>query len=288
MNVGILGINSYIGDSFVRYAIKDNSITTTTIDTRSDVWEKEDLSSYDSLLCVAGIAHVSSNPRMKHLYYSVNRDLPVSIASKAKKSGVKQFIYMSSIIVYGDKSGKDDEMCITKNTIPDPVDFYGDSKLQAENKLLQLSDDCFKVLIVRSPMVYGPGCKGNFPRLVRLARKIPVFPNINNTRSFIFIYNLCAFFEYAINCQLHGLWFPQDSEYITTTEIVKISAEYYNHRIWFTTMFNPFVLFLSTKLSFIRKVFSSKYYDRTLSPDTSKYNKYSKQEAITLSLKDVL
>lgn len=288
MNVGILGTNSYIGDSFIRYMSNNNDIVTTTIETRSDLWEKEDFHSYDSLICVAGIAHVSSNPRMKQLYYSVNRDLPVAIANKAKREGVKQFIFMSSIIVYGDKSTQGNEICITKETIPDPVDFYGDSKLQAESRLLQLADNSFKVLIIRSPMVYGPGCKGNFPRLVKLAKKIPIFPDINNNRSFIFIYNLCAFFEYAINRQLNGIWFPQDSEYITTTEVVKISAAYFNHKIWFTSFFNPLLLVLSTYLLFFKKVFGSKYYDYSLSPDTVKYNKYTKQEAIMLSLEEIL
>lgn len=288
MKIGILGTNSYIGDSFVT-SVKDNpQYEITSIDTFNDAWKNESFADYSVLLCVAGIAHVSSDPSKEQLYFSVNRDLPVAMAKKAKAEGVKHFIFMSSIIVYGDDAFLGKELHITRDTKPTPANFYGMSKLQAEEQLLVLSDPTFKVLIIRTPMVYGPLCKGNFPKLVKIAKKILLFPQIDNKRSYIFIYNLCAFFEYAIMNELSGIQFPQDSEYITTTEIVKYAASYYGHKVRFTKVFNPLLVLLSKKIGFINKVFGSKFYDESLSPNINEYNLYSKKDALLLSIKDTL
>lgn len=288
MKIGILGSNSYIGESFIK-TVKDNpQYIITSINTFNDAWKAESFSDYVALLCVAGIAHVSSDPSKEQLYYTVNRDLPVAMAIKAKAEGVKQFIFMSSIIVYGEDAVLGKELHITNDTQPNPSSFYGMSKLQAENQLLELADTNFKVLIIRTPMVYGPGCKGNFPRLVKFAQKTPLFPRIENKRSYIFIYNLCAFFEYALINELSGIYFPQDSEYITTSEIVEYAATYYGHKVWFTTSFNLFLVVLSKRIGLINKIFGSKFYDKNLSPDMNEYNRYTKKDALLLSIKDTL
>jgi len=286
MKIGILGTNSYIGNSFISSVSENSDYEIKTINTFNDEWKAEPFLNFDTLLCVAGIAHVSADPSKEQLYYAINRDLPVAMAKKAKMEGVKQFIFMSSIIVYGDDAVLGKEMHITKDTKPHPSNFYGNSKLQAEELLLELATDTFKILIIRTPMVYGPQCKGNFPRLVKLAKKIVIFPQIENNRSYIFIYNLCAFFEYAIKNQLHGIHFPQDKEYITTSEIVTFSADYYGRKMILTAFFNPLLYFLAKKISLINKVFGSKYYDFELSTGIDEYVQYSKEEALLLSIKD--
>lgn len=124
----------------------------------------------------AGIAHVSSDPKMEEIYYNVNCDLTIETAKKAKADGVKQFIFMSSIIVYGDSNGK--KIVIDENTIPMPSNFYGNSKLQAEKGLKPLGSDNFKVAILRPPMIYGKGSKGNYPKLAKVAQKLPFFPTL--------------------------------------------------------------------------------------------------------------
>ena len=96
----------------------------------NESWKQADYTKYDSVFHVAGIAHVDPKPEMKPLYYKVNTDLTIEIAKWAKEHGVKQFIYMSSRIVYrASKSMKGNVTTI--ETEPDPNDFYGDSKLQS-------------------------------------------------------------------------------------------------------------------------------------------------------------
>src|SRR5699024_450683 len=90
--------------------------------------------------------------------------------------------------VYGLEEGVIDD-----NTPLNPTTHYGKSKLQAEEKINELNNNSFKVAIVRPPMIYGKGCKGNYQRLRRLALITPVFPYIDNKRSMIYIDNLRAF-----------------------------------------------------------------------------------------------
>lgn len=165
------------------------------------------LAGYDVVFHVAGIAHVSSDPKMEDLYYKVNRDLTIETAKKAKAEGVKQFIFMSSIIVYGDSSSS--KRVIDANTVPAPSNFYGNSKLQAEQGIKDLEADNFKIVVLRPPMIYGKGSKGNYPRLANISTKLPVFPDIDNERSMLHIDNLCEFIKVMIDYEEAGLFFPR-------------------------------------------------------------------------------
>ena len=223
----ITGANSYIGTSFEKY-VKENNIDfeMDTLDLLDPTWEEFDFSGYDTIFHVAGIAHFSKDESKKELYYKVNTELTDRVAKIAKQAGVSQFIFMSSIIVYGDsKSG---ERVITKQTKPTPSDFYGDSKWQAEQKLNKLSDNTFKVVIIRPPMIYGKGSKGNYPKLSRLAQSISIFPKISNSRSMLHIDNLCEFIKQAIERRIKGTYFPQNAEYVTTSDLVAKLAQVHN------------------------------------------------------------
>ena len=162
----ITGANSYIGTSFERY-IKENypnEYIIDTVDMIDENWRETDFSGYDSIFHVTGIAHSDSgkiSEEKAKLYYAVNTDLTVETAKKAKEDGAKQFIFMSSAIVYGDSAPIGRLKIITKDTPVSPANCYGDSKVQAENGILPLSDENFKVVIIRSPMIYGKGSKGN-------------------------------------------------------------------------------------------------------------------------------
>ena len=188
-NVLITGANSFVGTNIEKWLIREpNYFHVETVDTMNGAWKQVDYSKYDVVFHVAGIAHVDPKPEMAPLYYKVNRDLTIEIAQWAKDHGVKQFIFMSSGIVYkASKSLKGDVK--TKDTQPEPNDFYGDSKLQAENGLKKLESPTFKVCILRPPMIYGPGNKGNLPRLGWLATKTPIFPAWHNKRSMLYIAN---------------------------------------------------------------------------------------------------
>lgn len=263
----ITGKNSYIGTSFENWLAKNpDEYQVDTVGTRNDEWRDFDFSPYDVVFHVAGIAHNSSDPKLKDLYYKVNRDLTIEVAKKAKAEGVNQFIFMSSIIVYGTKNEVIDE-----HTKPDPDNFYGDSKLQAELGLKPLETDDFKIVIIRPPMIYGKGSKGNYPKLAKLAKITPVFPDYDNKRSMLYINNLCEFIKNIIELEDKGLFFPQNEEYVRTTDMVNEISKFHEKKIINIKLLNPIIRRFMHK-EIIKKVFGSLFYDRSLS--TYKNNQY--------------
>ncbi|MBO1704265.1 NAD-dependent epimerase/dehydratase family protein [Eubacterium callanderi] len=261
----ITGKDSYIGTSFEKWVSRwPEEYHADTLDTKG-YWQSYDFSPYDVVFHVAGIAHVDAKDDMEDLYYQVNRDLTIEAAQKAKAEGVEQFIFMSSIIVYGDSSKLGEKRVITKDTIPTPTNFYGNSKLQAEQGILPLQDEHFKVVILRPPMIYGKGSKGNYPKLARLAQKTPIFPDIENERSMLYIENLCEFIRLMIDNEARGVFFPQNKEYVKTTELVKTIAEVYGKKMRLTKVFNGLIRCCSKKVSAVNKVFGSLVYEKEMS-----------------------
>ena len=246
----ITGANSYIGTSFEKY-IKEhhpNDYQIDTLDMQDPKWKEFDFSNYDTVFHVAGIAHADVghvSEETKKLYYKVNCDLAYETALKAKESKVKQFIYMSSIIIYGESAPYGKKKVITRDTKPNPINFYGDSKLQAEIKLTPLNDENFKICILRPPMIYGPGSKGNYLMLSKLAKRLPIFPDIDNERSMLYVGNLCCFVKKCIDNNYEGIYFPQNEEYISTSKMVKEIARANGKTIHLTKILNPFVFILS-------------------------------------------
>ncbi|PYZ96008.1 NAD-dependent epimerase [Alteribacter lacisalsi] len=279
----VTGEKSYIANKFKQWTLNSEEIQLTKMSVRGDSWKKQDFSQYDAVLHLAGIAHVSSDPKMKDRYYQVNRDLTVNIAAKAKNEGVKQFIFMSSIIVYG--QGKSFSEVITNETEPSPSDFYGDSKLQAEKGLTRLEDKAFKVAIVRPPMIYGAGSKGNYPRLSKAARKLPVFPNIQNQRSMLYVDNLCEFIKLIILNEDKGLFFPQNREFVKTSQLVNLIAASHGKKIKLTKVFNPILLPLRGKVGIFAKVFGDFVYDQKMSTYKDDYQIRTLKESVELTEK---
>jgi UDP-glucose 4-epimerase len=279
----ITGLNSYIGTNVEQWLLKEpENFIVDTVDTMNDRWRMAEFSKYDVVFHVAGIAHVDPKPSMAPLYYKVNCDMTAEIAQEAKNAGVSQFIFMSSEIVYHcSKSLKPHIM--TPLTEPSPNDFYGDSKLKAEKKLQYLESPTFKVAILRPPMVYGPNCKGNFLRLGWLATKTPIFPNWHNQRSMLYIINLAEFVKQIISREERGVFYPQNRELSDTVEIVKYFARKYNHRIWVSKIFNPFVIIGSWFLPQVPKMFADSYYD----PRMSKYSFEYQIVSLADSMKDL-
>lgn len=259
----ITGANSYIGTSVDKWLSEfPDKYKVDTIDMKDETWKNKEFSQYDVVFHVAGIAHVSSEPKMEELYYKVNRDLTIDTCKKAKAEGVKQFIFMSSIILYGDFSNT--KHIIDKGTVPQPSNFYGDSKLKAEEGIKLLEDREFKVVILRPPMIYGKGSKGNYPRLANLAKKIPVFPAINNERSMLHIDNLCEFIRLMIEHEESGVFFPQNQEYVRTSDMVKLIAEIHGNKIRMTKIFNP-ILRMMLGVGVGNKVFGNLFYEKSMS-----------------------
>ena len=246
----ITGAGSYIGESFCAYAkeyYKDN-FEIETLDMLDPSWRDKDFSSFDIVYHVAGIAHAdvgNVDEATKEKYYAVNTDLTVEVCKKAKSDKVKEFIFMSSMIVYGDSAPYGSKKIVDADSVPKPANFYGDSKLQADVAVRDQADANFKVIVLRPPMIYGKGSKGNYPILAKLAKKLPVFPNVDNERSMLHIDNLCEFL-----CQIMlvdnfeekaVVLIPQNAEWTKTSDMVEQIAEVSGKKIRKTRILAPAV-----------------------------------------------
>jgi len=261
----ITGKNSYIGTSLEDWLMREpDKYKVDTVDMKDGSWKDDDFSSYDVVFHVAGIAHIKETRDNQDLYYKVNRDLAYETAQKAKQDGVEQFIFLSSMSVYGIENG-----VIDKSTLLKPNSAYGKSKVEAEELINKLEDDSFIVSTLRPPMVYGKVCRGNYPRLVGLALKTPLFPKVDNKRSMIYIDNLTEFVKQLIDNRSGGLFFPQNTEYVNTGEMVRLIAEVHGKKIVMTKLFNPLLRLLN--VSTVNKVFGDLVYDMSMSEYENDY-----------------
>lgn len=264
-NILITGKNSYIGTSLENWLMREpDKYKVDTVDMKDGSWKEKTFGSYDVVFHVAGIAHIKETSDNQDLYYKVNRDLAYETAQKAKRDGVEQFIFLSSMSVYGIENG-----VIDKSTPLEPNSAYGKSKIEAEDLIIKLQDNSFTVATLRPPMVYGKGCRGNYPRLAGLALKTPIFPNIDNKRSMIYIDNLSEFVKQLIDNRSDGLFFPQNAEYVNTSEMVGLIAKAHGKKIVMTKLFNPLLRLLN--VSTVNKVFGDLVYDMSISEYESDY-----------------
>ena len=280
----VTGLNSYIGTSFERYMQQvDIEYQVDTIDMIDGTWRDKCFSEYDVVFHVAGIAHSDNGKISKEkerLYYSVNTDLAVETAQRAKAEGVKQFIFMSSAIVYGNSAPLGKEKLITKDTPTSPANCYGDSKLQAENGILPLADESFKVVILRPPMIYGKGSKGNYPMLAKFAKKLPIFPYVKNQRSMLYIGNLVEFIRLMIVNEENGIFFPQNAEYSNTSEMVNIIGTVHGKNVKLVKGFAWALKILGLFTGLINKAFGNLIYAQELSSYHQEYRKFTLAESI--------
>ena len=268
----IAGKNSYIGEAVKDYLGQwKEKYTVKEIDTKGLKPKIGDFQNVDVVFCVAGIAHIKETLQNRHLYFDINQNLVVDIAKTAKLAGVHQFIILSSMSVYGLETG-----FIEKKSIPHPNTAYGESKLNADNEIKKMTDDNFLFTCLRPPMVYGKNCPGNYQKLRKVALRSPVFPNYPNQRSMIYIGNLCEFVKECIDNEKNGLFFPQNVEYMNTSNMVRLIADAHGKKIVFTSMFNWVIKLI--QLNIIKKVFGSLIYEPV---DTVR--KYGFEESIKLT-----
>lgn len=277
----ITGADSYIGSSFENWLSRwPDSYRVDTVGTRDGQWNDRDFSDYEVVFHVAGIAHQDTKADQEDLYYRINRDLTIAVAEKAKREGVKQFIFMSSMIVYGASSRVGEAKVVDRETIPEPINFYGNSKLLAEQGILPLQGDGFDVVVLRPPMIYGKGSKGNYPLLAKFAKTAPIFPDISNQRSMLHIDNLTEFIRLMVDNQEYGIFFPQNKEYVTISEMVRMIAEVQSRSIYLTKIFNPLLKLLSPRLNIINKVFGSLCYAQDISEYKMDYRVRNLEQSI--------
>lgn len=259
MRVLITGANSYIGDSFMSY-VSNKNYQVDTIDMMTKEWIETDFSKYDVVLHVAAIVHKKERDYTNEEYYKINTELAFDVAKKAKCSGVKQFILMSTMNVYGKDVG-----IISNETSLSPVTAYGKTKLKAEQMIQELCDDSFSVVILRPPIVYGKNCKGNYVTLSKFAKKLPFFPDYESYRSMVYIDNLCEFIKKTIDEGLCGVFCPQDEHYVMTSKMVRLVAKANGKDIKMTKLFNPLItLGIKLKIRILCKVFGTLVYDDSL------------------------
>lgn len=274
----ITGANSYIGTSFEKWLeASEGDYQIDTLDMIDSKWRQFDFSPYDAIFHVAAIVHKNEKNMDPTIYDKVNRDLPIELAGLAKAAGVKQFVFLSSMSVYGNK-----EEVITKETKENPSTYYGKSKLAAEKGLMQLESADFKILMMRPPMVYGPKATGNYTRLSKLSRITPIFPNIANQRSMIYIDNLLEFVRKAIDTNLSGLHFPQNKEYVTTSQLVKTIRDVNGKNTLLTAIFNPIIKPL-LNVSQFNKLFGNLVYAKELSTEVFDYQVADFHESVRKS-----
>lgn len=280
----ITGINSYLGGRFRQYMEQFPEYATVSISMRDGSWRGEDFTGFDVVYHVAGLAHSDNgriSPEKAQKYYEINTDLTKELANKAKREGVKQFIFMSSAIVYGNSAPIGRRRRIDRSTVCTPANCYGDSKLQAELGLRRLEDKNFRVVILRPPMIYGPGCKGNYPVLSLFAQRLPVFPYVDNERSMLFVDNLMAFVKLMIDNEESGTFFPQNAEYSNTSELVRMIAETHGKKLILVRGFTWALKFLGFFTALVDKAFGSLSYDMPMSEyPGGEYRLYSLEESI--------
>lgn len=285
----ITGANSYIGVSFESYAKEhyDSELYIDTVDMIDGNWRQKDFSLYDVVFHVAGIAHAdvgNVDDEVKAKYYAINTDLAIETCKKAKEESVKQFIFMSSAIVYGDSAPYGTAKRITATTEPKPANFYGDSKWKADKGVRALASENFIVTVLRPPMIYGKESKGNYPTLAKMAKILPMFPDVVNERSMLYIENLCEFLVQVIVRGCGGVYWPQNAEYSVTSQIVKLIAEATGHNLRVSKALNWLVALASNipgKISNLaNKAFGNMSYDLSMSQYDFMYQVVSLEDSI--------
>lgn len=292
----ITGANSYIGVSFENYVKEhySNELSVDTVDMIDGSWRQKDFRGYDVVFHVAGLAHAdvgNVSDEVKKKYYAVNTDLAIETAKKAKADGVKQFVFMSSAIIYGDSAPYGKKKVITAETKPQPSNFYGDSKWQADKGVRVEADKDFIVTVLRPPMIYGKGSKGNYPLLSKFAKKLPIFPDVQNERSMLYIENLCEFLCQVMMRGEGGVFWPQNSSYSNTSKIVKYIGYLHGHKVVLSKLMGLGVRIAACipgKIGGLaNKAFGNLTYDKSMSKYDFKYQKYSLKDSLIRTETDV-
>ena len=277
----ITGANSYTGNAITEYlSAWPDKYHVSSISLRNDSWKSENFGAFDSVIHTAGLAHDSTKSSDKESYFRVNSQLAFDAAQKAMNDRAKQFIFMSSSIVYGASAKIGHEKIITRSTPVNPESFYGESKVKAEEMLASLDGDNFHVCVLRCPMIYGRNCRGNYPMLSKIARKLPFFPNVKNKRSMLYVKNFAEFVRLMIENNERGIFWPQNAEYSNTPEMVRTIAESHGKNIALIPGCEIPLKVLARFSGLVNKAFGSFVYDMSLSDYRENYRLYNLRRSI--------
>lgn len=253
----ITGENSYIGTHLKEFLSQfPESYTVETLALKAHSPEEYDFHGAEAIVHVAAIVHRKETAETPALYEQVNRDLAYAVAEKAKREGVRQFVFFSSMSVYGKVTGT-----ITRDTVPAPDTQYGKSKLAAERRIAALADDAFFVTILRPPMVFGPGAKGNPARLERLANKLWFCPDFENRRSMVSIDTLCEALKGYLDAPRSGVFFPQEAAPLSTADLMERMRRSHGKPVRRTKLLNPAIRLLRRFTRVGKKAFGDLTYE---------------------------
>ena len=283
----IIGKNSYIGTN-VKLWLEKSGHLVDELDAHNENWDQVNFGEFDSVIQVAAIVHRKDVDNWD-LYKKINVDLPVKVATCAKKQGVHQFVFLSTMAVYGKDKNLPNSSVIDSNTEKHPTSLYGKSKNIAEEKLKELESKDFRVAIVRPPNVYGPNCKGNYiANFKKLTTKINIFPEIflNSRQSMLYIDNLSELIRLIIEKNIGGYFMPQDDEIVNTCELINYISHVLNKKIFFSELMGK-LIFPFARCTVVNKVYGGVYYHRELSTSSvGEYNIVSFQEGIRRTIGD--
>lgn len=276
----LTGSNGYLGSSFLtqyknKYLFQKFSLLNQKL-------EDINFNNIDVVLHCAALVHQKVECSYEK-YLEINVDYPLKLAKLAKENGVKQFVFISTIAIYGEDKERIDE-----NTTYEPITPYGKSKLEAEKELLKLNDDSFIVSIIRPPMIYGRNAPGNIDSLIKLVKKLPILPlgKIQNKRTFIFIQNLCYAIDEIITQKQNGTFLVSDDEPLSTSKLIELMAENLEKKIYLIKI--PFFqsLLKLVKPSFHKRLYGSLEVDNTITKKKLNLkNPYSVEDGIRTMIK---
>ncbi len=225
MKILITGKHSRIGTAFMDYMkeFHPKEAKIETVSLRGEEWRSKDWSSYDAILHTVGVTKTDTGAlesAKEQQYFAINRDLAEEAAKKAREDGAAHFIYLSTMMVYGNSAPIGSPFTIDRETVPAPKSVYGKSKLAGEEGVREaLKGSQTLLTIIREPVVYGEHIDGELQKLLKLSGKLPVFPKIESTKSYIYEGNLCECFYQVIANGTTGILCPQDAERPTTTDL---------------------------------------------------------------------
>ncbi|MCT7551050.1 NAD-dependent epimerase/dehydratase family protein [Aliarcobacter butzleri] len=281
MKLLITGSNGFIGNYFInnyksKYNIKTFSFLKDDINTL-------DCNTIDIVFHLSALVHQMGGASASE-YEKINVIQTIELAKKAKESGVKHFVFMSTVKVYGEETNSK----YTENTVCNPEDDYGKSKLKAEQELQKLEDENFKISIIRTPIVYGYGVKANIKNLINLVNKVPVLPlgKIKNKRSMVYIGNLCHLVDEIIIQKKSGIFLACDDEPLSTSKLIELIAKNLHKKVYLIKV--PFFesLLKILKPSFHKRLYGSLEIDNTITKEKLNLkNPYDVEDGVRLMIK---
>jgi len=278
----LTGASGFVGSYFIKkYKSKYNIKTFSFLHDDFKALHVEDV---DTVFHLSALVHQMGGASASE-YERVNVAQTLELAKKVQDLGVKHFVFMSTVKVYGEET----ESKYSENSVCNPEDEYGKSKLKAELELQKLESESFKVSIIRTPIVYGYGVKANIKSLVNLVNKVSLLPfgKIKNKRSMVYVGNLCHLVDVVIEQQKSGIFLASDDEPLSTSKLIELIAQGLHKKVYLIKI--PFfeTLLKLVKPSFHKRLYGSLEVDNTLTKEKlSLQNPYTVEEGIKLMLND--